>query len=112
MPYGEFWLYETAAADPILAGAEILAAGMEKQEDGRLKFTDGERPYFLPGGKMTETRDGFTWEVKGGPTWSFKIVTLKRFEEHWRSRVYGAPPLQTDEDLWQYYSIRFGHGAW
>jgi hypothetical protein len=58
----------------------------------------------IDGVLVKETDDGFVWQgTLFRETFTFKIVTLERFNSYWRKKVHGVPQFQHDEDLHEWY---------
>jgi hypothetical protein len=116
MPHSPYFLYETLNHEPGMPEEPVLVIGPHMQADGSLACLIltpqyGPFPFAFPTGTLTETPFGFTWAIGNAPPAIFQLMMLQRLDTYWRARLPGPiPPFATNEDLWRWFSERYGWG--
>ena len=92
-------------------GVEVMSLPKEDSSLARAHaviYVASERAHKLEGVLARETPDGFIWEWKSSneipaSRITFKVCTLERFNEYWKSKVPQNPDIRYEEDLHEWF---------
>ncbi|MDO9544403.1 MAG: hypothetical protein Q7J00_04380 [Synergistaceae bacterium] len=92
-------------------GIEIVPLPKEQRSPARthaVRYVASERMHTLEGVLARETPDGFIWEWKTekeipASRITFKVCTLRRFNEYWKSKVPQNLDIRYEEDLHEWF---------